>query len=270
MICFPNAKINIGLNIIGKRSDGYHNLETVFFPIKLNDALEFIESKTLHFENTGLTIDGDPLNNLCVKAWRLLNQDFTIPPVHIHLHKAIPFGAGLGGGSADATFMLKQLNNYFKLNISQEKLIEYALALGSDCPIFIINKPCYGTGRGEILESISINISGLYLGLINPGIHVPTKEAFANISPKHSAFDLRQSIQQPISEWKYSIGNDFENSIFPKYSAIADIKKQLYNHGALYASMSGSGSSVFGIWSEELDLKKLFPHYYCWMSKILQ
>ena len=268
MICFPNAKINIGLNVVEKRTDCFHNLETIFLPIGLKDALEFIESETLHFENSGLTIDGYPQNNLCVKAWKLIQQDYAIPPVHIHLHKVIPFGAGLGGGSADAAFMLRLLNDYFKLDISQEKLITYALALGSDCPIFILNKPCYGTGRGEILEPISVSLSGKYLVLINPGIHVPTRDAFATITPKHSEFDLRESIQKPISDWKNYIVNDFETSIFPKYPAIAKIKEMLYSQGALYASMSGSGSSVYGIFDEGSDLQKLFPDYFCWSGNL--
>lgn len=264
MICFPNAKINIGLNVVEKRKDGFHNLETIFLPIGLKDALEFIESDTLQFKNTGLAIDGDPLNNLCIKAWKLIQQDYAIPPIHIHLHKVIPFGAGLGGGSADAAFMLVLLKDFFKLKISQEKLIEYALQLGSDCPIFIINKPCYGTGRGEILEPIDVSINGKHLVLINPGIHVPTRDAFTSITPQHSQFDLRESIQKPILDWKNYIANDFEKSIFPKYPAIAKIKETLYEQGALYASMSGSGSSVFGIFDEKRDLQNIFPDYFCW------
>jgi len=268
MICFPNAKINIGLNVVEKRQDGFHNLETIFLPIGLKDALEFIESDSLSFENSGLTIDGDPLNNLCVKAWKLIQQDYNIPPIQIHLHKVIPFGAGLGGGSADAAFMLKLLNEYFKLNISEEKLINYALTLGSDCPIFIKNKACYGTGRGEILEQITVNLEGKYLVLINPGIHVPTRDAFATITPKHSEFDLRESIQKPIIEWENFIFNDFEKSIFPKYPAIAKIKETLYEQGALYASMTGSGSSVFGIFEDDKDLKEVFPEYFCWTGNL--
>jgi 4-diphosphocytidyl-2-C-methyl-D-erythritol kinase len=268
MICFPNAKINIGLNIVEKRNDGFHNLETIFFPIGLKDALEFIESDTLQFENSGLTIDGDPLNNLCVKAWKLIQKDFNIPPVHIHLHKVIPFGAGLGGGSADAAFMLKLLNDYFKLNISEEKLIHYALTLGSDCPIFIKNEACYGTGRGEILEPITVHLTGKFLVLINLGIHVPTRDAFASIIPQHSKFDLRESIQMPITDWKDRIYNDFEKSIFPKYPAIAKIKDTLYEQGALYAAMSGSGSSVFGIFEKEPDLQDLFSDSFCWCGNL--
>jgi len=268
MICFPNAKINIGLNIVEKRNDGFHNLETIFFPIGLKDALEFIESDTLQFKNSGLTIDGDPLNNLCVKAWKLIQQDYNIPPVHIHLHKIIPFGAGLGGGSADAAFMLKLLNDYFKLNISKEKLIQYALTLGSDCPIFIKNEACYGTGRGEILEPLTINLTGKFLVLINPGIHVPTRDAFASIKPQHSEFDLRESILRPIVDWKNYIVNDFEKSIFPKYPAIANIKARLYEHGALYAAMSGSGSSVYGIFEKEPDLQDLFLDSFCWRGNL--
>jgi len=266
MICFPNAKINIGLNVVEKRSDGFHNLETIFFPIGMKDALECIESDSLQFENSGLIIDGNPLDNLCIKAWKLLKQDFDIPPVHIHLHKAIPFGAGLGGGSSDATYTIKLLNDYFKLGISKEKMIEYALALGSDCPIFVINRSCYGTGRGEILEPVTLNLDGCFLVLINPGIHVPTSEAFASIIPHQPEYDLRESIQKPISEWNKYIFNDFEKSIFPKYPNIAEIKETLYKQGALYAAMSGSGSSVFGIFEQDVALQEIFPHYYCWIG----
>lgn len=269
MICFPNAKINLGLNVVEKRTDGFHNLETIFLPIGLKDALEFIESDTLQFENSGLNIDGDPLNNLCVKAWKLLKQDFDIPAIAIHLHKVIPFGAGLGGGSADAAFMLKILNEYFDLNISQEKLIDYALQLGSDCPIFILNQACYGTGRGEILEPITMNIQDYTFVLINPGIHVPTKEAFSNIKPMYSDFDLRKSIQKPISEWKYEIANDFEKSIFPNHPEIANIKETLYKKGAEYASMSGSGSSVYGFFKQDIDLRSCFPNYFIWKECFL-
>jgi 4-diphosphocytidyl-2-C-methyl-D-erythritol kinase len=266
MICFPNAKINIGLNVVEKRSDGFHNLETIFFPFGMKDALECIESDSLQFVNSGLIIDGNPHNNLCIKAWKLLKQDFDIPPVHMHLHKAIPFGAGLGGGSSDATCTIKLLNDYFKLDISKEKMIEYALVLGSDCPIFVINRSCYGTGRGEILESITLNLNGYFLGLINPGIHIPTSEAFASITPHQPKYDLRESIQKPISEWNKYIYNDFENSIFPKYPNIAGIKETLYKEGALFVAMSGSGSSVFGIFEQKVALQEIFPHYYCWIG----
>lgn len=264
MICFPNAKINFGLNIVEKRTDGFHNLETIFLPIGLKDALECVESNELRFENSGITIDGDPFENICVKAWHLLNAKYNIPPVHIHLHKVIPFGAGLGGGSADAAFMLKLLNEYFGLNILQDELMDFALKLGSDCPIFIKNVACYGTGRGEILEPVSLNLKGFYFILINPGIYIPTKEAFAHIKPKPTDYDLRKNIQKPVSEWQNYIFNDFEAGIFQNHPAIGAIKQTLYSNGAIYASMSGSGSSVYGIFNHKIESEKIFPDYFIW------
>lgn len=269
MICFPNAKINIGLNVVAKRPDGFHDLETVFYPIDLCDALEFIHSETLSFKNTGLHIEGDFSHNLVVKAWEMIGRDFNIPPVNIHLHKVIPFGAGLGGGSADAAFMLVMLNKYFELQIPDGKLKEYAARLGSDCTFFINNKPSFATGRGEILEDIAIELSGKKLVLVNPGIHVPTKDAFASIKPQRPVHDICELMKLPISQWKDLVCNDFENSIFPRYPAIKAIKTKLYELGALYASMSGSGSSVYGIFDPSIDTRQQFPGYFAWESEMM-
>lgn len=250
MLSFPNCKINLGLHILGKRDDGFHNLETVFYPVPFKDALELIPSTNtdIEFTTTGLAVDGTAADNLCVKAYHLLKIDFPeLPAVKIHLHKAIPLGAGLGGGSADAAFMLKLLNEKFKLNLSTDQLISYALQLGSDCPFFIINKPCLATGRGEMLEEIAVDLSAYKIVLINPGIHINTGWAFSNISPAQPARSIKEIIHQPVNTWKDELKNDFESAVFTAHPAIKEIKEALYTQGAVYAAMSGSGSTVFGI-----------------------
>lgn len=250
MLSFPNCKINLGLHILGKRDDGFHNLETVFYPVPFKDALELIPSTNtgIEFTATGLAVDGNAADNLCVKAYHLLKKDFPeIPTIKIHLHKAIPLGAGLGGGSADAAFMLKLLNEKFKLNLSTDQLINYALQLGSDCPFFIINKPCLATGRGEMLEEIAVDLSAYKIVLINPGIHINTGWAFSNITPAQPARSIKEIIQQPVNTWKDELKNDFESAVFTAHPAIKEIKEALYTQGAVYAAMSGSGSTVFGI-----------------------
>ena len=274
MVSFPNAKINIGLNIIGKRADGFHNLETVFFPIAVKDAVEIIEgngvSTDVEFSGTGNSINVPDHKNLCVKAYHLLHKDFAqIPPVKIHLHKNIPMGAGLGGGSADASAILLLLNQKFKLNISTDKLLEYALQLGSDCPFFILNKPCFATGRGEILQEINLDLSPYKIMIVHPGIHVNTGEAFAELNSNNfsPAGELMTQIKQDISLWKNIIKNDFEVSVFKKHSAIKDIKEKMYSEGAVYSAMSGSGSAVFGIFLKDNNTANIkFPsHYFCQM-----
>jgi len=269
MICFPNAKINVGLNVVAKRADGFHDLETVFYPINLCDALEFVESKELSFKNTGLVIEGDPLQNLVVKAWRLLSERYDIPPVSIHLHKVIPFGAGLGGGSADAAFMLVALNEYFELHIPEQVLLDLSAQLGSDCAFFVRNRTSFATGRGEILEDIDCPLKEKHLVLVNPGIHVPTRDAFSTITPGKPAHDLRELMKLPVNKWKDQVINDFEKSIFPKHPAIAAIKEKLYEMGAIYASMSGSGSSVYGIFDEEVEVGETFNPHFVWESERL-
>lgn len=265
MISFPNAKINLGLNILRKRDDGYHDLETVFYPVAVKDALEFITAKELHFQTTGLAVEGSHKNNLCVKAYLLLKTYFPdLPPIHIHLHKAIPMGAGLGGGSADAAFMLVMLNKKYELQLSTEKLLEYALQPGSDCPFFIINKPCFATGRGEELDQVDVDLSAHKIVIVNPGIHVSTKEAFAALTPSVPHKSIRQIIQQPIETWKDELVNDFERTVFATHPIVGNLKQQLYDAGARYASMSGSGSTVFGIFAGDAEINLTFPpHYYC-------
>jgi 4-diphosphocytidyl-2-C-methyl-D-erythritol kinase len=248
MITFPNCKINIGLHILRKRPDGFHDLETVFYPLPVTDALEVLSPGALQFNSSGIPVPGQASDNLCLKAWRLLKADFPeLPEVNIHLHKHIPIGAGLGGGSADAAFMLQLLNAKFQLNLDTERLIGYAATLGSDCPFFIANSPCYATGRGELLEPVTLDLSGYSLLLVYPGIHVNTGWAFSQISPREPATSLKQSITQPIGAWKDVIVNDFETPVFSAHPVLAAIKERLYEAGALYASMSGSGSAMLGI-----------------------
>ena len=248
MIVFPNAKINIGLNVVEKRTDGFHNIESIFYPVmELFDVLEIIKADKLQFSSSGITIPGNEADNLCVKAFRLLKTDFNISPVHIHLHKVIPIGAGLGGGSADAAFTLKALNQLFELHLTEEQLIEYARKLGSDCAFFIKNKPVYAFGKGDEFEPIELDLSKLDIKIEYPNIHVGTAEAYAGVVPKPSIKKLKELIQLPISEWKNVLKNDFEDSILPNHPQIKALKEKFYNEGAIYASMTGSGSAVFGI-----------------------
>jgi 4-diphosphocytidyl-2-C-methyl-D-erythritol kinase len=247
MISFPNAKINIGLNVVSKRSDGYHNLETIFFPVKLADALELADAEKMQFSASGIKIDGNPESNLVVKAYQLLKTDFNLPPVKLHLHKIIPFGAGLGGGSADAAFTLKMLNTYFDLKLSSKKLQKYATQIGADCPFFIENRPVFATGTGNQFQPVNLDLSEYEILIVKPDVSVSTPEAFKNIVPQKPSFSLKEIEKLPIKEWRNYIKNDFEKSVFAKYPQIETLKNTLYEMGAVYASMSGSGSAVFGI-----------------------
>lgn len=264
MITFPNAKINLGLNIVEKRPDGYHNLETVFYPIPVKDALEFVPSAkaATSFSLSGIEVGGDAESNLVMRALRLLEKDFSIPPIDIFMEKAIPFGAGLGGGSADAAFMLKMLNAEFRLQLSDCQLEAYAAQLGADCAFFIKNKPVFATGIGTVFEPIDFSLKGYFLVLVKPDIHVSTPLAYSLVRPHAPEFPLKEWLQKPIEEWKGHVVNDFELSVFTKFPAIAAIKDELYRQGALYASMSGSGSSVFGLFDKEVDLRALFGECY--------
>lgn len=259
MISFPNCKINLGLNITAKRADGFHDIETVFYPLAIKDVLEIVtlqqETAGIEFTATGLEIAGDTLNNLCIKAYHLLKRDFPqLPSIKMHLHKNIPMGAGLGGGSADGAFVLKMLNEKFQLNISTDQLINYALQLGSDCPFFIINQPCFAEGRGEKLQPINLDLSGYQFVVVNPGIHINTGWAFSQIQPAQPAKNVKDIITQPIETWKHELVNDFEVPVFTAHPQIKSIKENLYAQGAEYASMSGSGSTVFGIFEKEKDV----------------
>jgi 4-diphosphocytidyl-2-C-methyl-D-erythritol kinase len=264
MLQFPNCKINLGLNVTSKRADGYHNLETVFYPIQLNDALEVIQSTELHFQTTGLEIQGDASSNLCLKAYNFLKADFPLlPAVNIHLHKAIPMGAGLGGGSSNGAFMLSLLNKKFHLQLTEEQLVDYALQLGSDCPFFIINKPCFATSRGEVMTPTTLDLSAYKILIVNPCIHVSTKDAFAGLMPKQPSKSISEIILQPIETWKHELVNDFEASIFPKHPEIEKIKTDLYNIGAIYASMTGTGSTVYGLFRKKAEIDmRAFTNYF--------
>lgn len=253
MITFPNAKINIGLNITEKRPDGYHNLETIFYPIELCDALEFVQGKETKFGYSGLEIEGESDNNLIMKAYRLLKEEFDLPTINIHLHKAIPMGAGLGGGSADAAFMLKMLNDEFKLGLSSAELQQKAAKLGADCAFFIENKPTLAKGIGNIFEPTAVNLSGYYIVLVKPNVHVSTAEAYGGCKPQRWTTPLEEAIKRPIAEWKDCIFNDFEKTVFIAHPELADIKEMLYKRGAIYAAMSGSGSTIYGIFDEEMN-----------------
>ncbi|MBN9297169.1 MAG: 4-(cytidine 5'-diphospho)-2-C-methyl-D-erythritol kinase [Filimonas sp.] len=261
MVSFPNCKINLGLHITRKREDGYHDLETVFYPINLKDALEVVTTDgELAFTTSGLTIDGNADSNLCLKAYHLLKADFPqLPSVKMHLHKAIPMGAGMGGGSADGAFTLRLLNSKYNLGLTTEQLIQYALQLGSDCPFFIINKPAYATGRGEVLEEITLDLSAYTFVIVNPGIHVNTGWAFSQLTPTQPKQSIRDIIQQPVETWKDVLVNDFEAAVIKRHPAIGDIKELLYNNGALYASMTGSGSTVFGLFPKAQPIAFAIP-----------
>lgn len=251
---------------MSKRQDGFHTIATAFYPIPILDALEIISapanSTPINFTGSGITVDGNPEDNICSKAYQLLQKDFSLPPVAMHLHKAIPLGAGLGGGSADGAFTLQLLNTKFKLNLSNEQLLQYALHLGSDCPFFIHNKPCFATGRGEVLNEIAVDLSDYEIIIINPGIHINTGWAFSQITPAPPKRSIESIILQPVFSWKSDLVNDFEPPVFEKYPAIKMIKETLYQNGAVYAAMSGSGSSVFGIFAKRHLPAISFPEGY--------
>lgn len=267
MVVFPNAKINLGLNIISRRPDGYHELETCFYPVLWQEALEIVEAKKTTFTTTGIDIPGEG-DNICLKAYQLLTSDYDIPPVNIHLHKLIPIGAGLGGGSADGAFTLKLINNLFSLGLSDSELIQYATKLGADCAFFIKNKPMFAKGIGEKLELLNISIAGKYLFLVYPDIHISTKEAYASIIPKKPVLGINLILENiDIREWRDHLNNDFEAPLFKTYPILKAIRKQLYGAGAIYASMSGSGSCMFGIFNEMPILS--FPdNYKIWSGRI--
>lgn len=261
MITFPNAKINLGLNIVEKRPDGYHNLETIFYPIPLQDALEITPweggERKYKLAQSGIQIAGDDEHNLVVKAYKLLDSLYNLPPIEINLLKHIPSGAGLGGGSADAAFMLCMLNQHFQLNIPNDQLEVYAAQLGADCAFFVENKPTFAEGIGNIFSPIELSLKGYKLLLVKPDIFVSTRDAFAQIKPKRPSISLKEVAKMPIEAWKTYMVNDFEESVFPQFPAIADIKAKLYDMGAIYASMSGSGSSVFALFKGDATLPKV-------------
>ena len=270
MICFPNAKINLGLDVVSRRSDGYHNIETIFYPINLKDGLEIVNSTSeeeYKFHQTGNEIEGDPSNNLVIKAFKLIlnHSKSYIPNIDIHLLKKIPTGAGLGGGSSDAAFMLKLVNDTFSLNISDKNLIKLASQIGADCPFFLYNKPAYASGIGNMLTPVDIDLSDRYILIVKPDIFISTKEAYSMISISKPTLSLKEIVKRPINEWKVLMKKDFEPPVFKKYPQICKIKDQLYNQGAIYASMSGSGSSLYGIFNEKPDMHNLFNDHFTWL-----
>lgn len=269
MLTFPNAKINIGLNIVEKRPDGFHNIESVFYPVNWCDALEIVPSEQFHFQSSGLPIPGDTNNNLCIKAYHLLNNSqskMAQKAAHFHLHKIIPMGAGLGGGSADGAFALKILNEIFELGLSKAELQSYARLLGSDCAFFIENRPVFCFNKGDEFEEISLNLKGKFIVLVNPAIHISTAEAYAGVKPRKAEISLKEALKLPLNKWEGLIKNDFEENLLWKYPTIAATKKTLYKQGALYASMTGSGSTVYGIFETEKDLKVQFPDFALWQG----
>ena len=273
MIVFPNAKINIGLNITEKRKDGFHNLQTVFYPIALCDVLEVNSTDDLNaavnFTSTGIPIPGDIATNLCLQAYYLIKNDYDLPPVKICLQKIIPIGAGLGGGSADGAFFIKAINDLFQIGLSWGELHHYARQLGSDCSFFISNKVAYAEGKGDELEPINFSLKGMHLVLIKPDIHIGTKEAYEGISPCKTKHSLEEIIlNEPIENWKKQVKNDFEYSIFKKHPKVREIKEKLYEMGAVYASLSGSGSSVYGIFKKTKELDNIFETCFVWKGEL--
>ena len=278
MTVFPVAKINLGLNVVERRPDGYHNLETVFMPLRgLHDALEvsvmdeaFPSAVDCDLMVTNIAIDGDEQKNLVVKAYRLLKEEFpTLPRVHAHLYKAIPTQAGMGGGSSDGAAMLCLLNQMFSLGLSRQQLIDRAARLGADCPFFVVGSPAYAEGIGERLVPIDLTVSGLHIVVVRPDIPVPTKEAFSLISPRRPKTNCRDVVlAQPLETWPTDLVNDFETSVFALHPEIAAIKDRLYALGAAYAAMSGSGSAVFGLFREEPCLAGEFEKMFMWKGVI--
>ncbi|MGQ7867970.1 4-(cytidine 5'-diphospho)-2-C-methyl-D-erythritol kinase [Sunxiuqinia sp. sy24] len=259
MITYPIAKINLGLLVTGKRPDGFHNIETIFYPVPIQDALEVVVSDVFNITISGIDLNEDPEKNLVVKAYQLLKADFQLPPVNIHLHKNIPVGAGLGGGSSDAAYMLLLLNELFQLELTEEQLLNYALQLGSDCPFFIRHKPAFAQGRGELIEEIALNLAGYYLVVVKPSIHISTPEAYQDIVPAMSRISLKALVHFPLSKWKGNLQNQFEHSVFVNHPEVKEIKEKLYQLGAAFALMSGSGSAVYGLFRS--DKKNLAAHF---------
>ncbi len=284
---FPTAKINLGLNIVGKRPDGYHDLETVFYPIPLCDSLEILPAIGDHtvFNTSGLPIPGNPESNLVTRACELLSSRFLsgqsqpvpsssfIAPISphflVHLHKAIPMGAGLGGGSSDGAFAIKLLDQLMGLHLSAKEMERFALEIGSDAPFFIENKPVFATGRGDQFTPCSIDLSGFYIVVVKPDVHLSTAEAYAMITPKQPVTPIHEVITRGLDQWKELLTNDFEEPVFKRYPAIAQIKQELYEAGAAYASMTGSGSAVYGLFREDppFGVQK-FPGCFFWKSQI--
>ncbi|TNE98559.1 MAG: 4-(cytidine 5'-diphospho)-2-C-methyl-D-erythritol kinase [Bacteroidetes bacterium] len=260
MIIFPQAKINLGLRILRKRDDGYHDIDTCMLPIPLKDILEIIPDREEELQLSGIPVEGDTASNLCWKAYRLLQSEYSLPQTYFHLMKLIPMGAGLGGGSSDAAEVIKGLNQVYNLGISDLQMEEYAARLGSDCPFFIKNVPQIAQGRGEMLSSIDFDLKGYFVKIVNPGIHVGTAEAYAGTLPNEKVDSVRDVLLKGVERWKDELVNDFELSVFAIHPILKAIKEELYHEGAVYAAMSGSGSTIFGIYRNEPI--QSFPEYF--------
>lgn len=268
MVSFPFCKINLGLQVVSKRPDGFHNIETCFYPVPWHDVLEIIPSGNFHFTHSGIPIPDDPEGNLCVRAYTKLKELYDLPPVNMHLHKIIPMGAGLGGGSSDAAHALKTLNTLFSLGLPMQQLSEIASQLGSDCSFFLQNTPMLGSGRGEVLNPIDITLNGKFMVIIKPEIHVSTADAYKGVIPDVPKNSLGDILTGDIKQWKNLLVNDFEESVFSKYPQIKGLKEKLYEKGAWYASMSGSGSSVFGLFDRPVALRDQFKGMSYWSGNL--
>ena len=269
MIVFPNAKINMGLSVLRKRTDGYHDIETVGYPVPLHDVLEFLPAEEFTLSVYGLKIPGKAEDNLVVRAWRLLRDHHQIPPVGVKLLKAIPPGSGLGGGSSNAVFFLKAMNEFFGLSLDEQTLARYALSLGSDCPFFVRNTPAVARGRGEVLKKIIPVLTGKFIIIVYPGIFVNTSEAYLSAFPLQPGTSPEKAVELPVTQWRDQLHNDFESSVFEKHPLLKKIKDTLYDEGAAYASLTGSGSAVYAIFDKPINLKHKFPDFLVW-SKILK
>ena len=276
MITFPIAKINLGLNVVGRRPDGYHNLETVFYPVEIKDALEltvmdrqFPSAVDCDIKVTNLHVEGDEQRNLVVRAYQLLKQDFPqMPRLHAHLFKGIPTQAGMGGGSSDCAYTILALNQMFGLGLTEQRMVQYAARLGADCAFFILSRPAYAEGIGELLEPISLHLDSYYIGVVRPDIPVSTKEAFSLIAPVRPAKNCRDIVRQPVETWHEELKNDFERSVFALHPEIGAIKERLYQLGAVYAAMSGSGSAVFGLFRDKIEIGEHFPDMFTYFGRL--
>jgi 4-diphosphocytidyl-2-C-methyl-D-erythritol kinase len=269
MIGFPPCKINLGLNVLHRRTDGYHDIETCFYPLPRTDIIEVVPAASFHFELSGIDIPGLDNDNLCVKAYEMLRKDHSLPPVAIYLHKLIPTGAGLGGGSSDGTATLRLLNQVFNLNLSTTDLASYAARLGSDCAFFLHDQPMIGTGRGEKLSPVRISLKGLYIIMVRPDIHVSTQSAYQSVTPRTPDMDLRSIVEgMRPEEWRDKLTNQFEPLVMSKYPVIGRVREDLYHAGALYSSMSGSGSAVYGLFNMEKDLSRAFAGMDYWAGRL--
>ena len=267
MVVFPHAKINVGLHVLRKRSDGFHDIDTCFYPVPLTDVLEAIPSDRFTFNQTGLTVPGGANDNLCVKAYELLRGEYDSPPVNMHLHKIIPMGAGLGGGSSDGAFALKLLNSLFELNINDDQLSEMAAQLGSDCPFFISAKPSIGSGKGTVLSPAELDLKGIFIRIIHPAIHISTAEAYAGLQPRDNRIAVSELIRSPHSSWRKELVNNFCFNAYKKFPRLQAIEDELYRQGAFYATMSGSGSAIFGLFEKS---PPPFQHseYFSWTGEL--